>query len=178
MSFEPLLQTLKTRFDKFSHRHAKISWQEVEEKLSKHAEKLQVLQAMEDSGGEPDVIGKDENSGEFIFCDCSAETPAGRRSLCFDEKALNERKENKPISSVEAMAAQIGITLLNEQEYRALQELGPFDQKTSSWIATPDSIRKLGGALFGDYRYGTTFVYHNGAQSYYASRGFRGMLKV
>ncbi|MFN4122404.1 MAG: DUF4256 domain-containing protein [Flavobacteriales bacterium] len=178
MSFEPLLKSLKTRFDKFPHRHAKITWQEVEEKLSKHPEKLQVLQAMEDSGGEPDLIGKVPNSGELIFCDCSAETPSGRRSLCFDEKALNEREENRPISSVEAIAAQIGITLLNEQEYRALQELGPFDQKTSSWIATPDSIRKLGGALFGDYRYGTTFIYHNGAQSYYANRAFRGMVKV
>lgn len=177
-SSDVLIKVLRTRFHQFMHRHADINWYQVEDKLLYHPDKLKIIQAMEETGGEPDVIGIDEQTGEFLFCDCSAESPVGRRSLCYDEQALKNRKANKPNGSVEAMASKIGITLLNEEDYRALQRIGPFDQKTSSWIATPIAIRKLGGALFGDFRYGTTFIYHNGAESYYSSRGFRGKLSV
>ena len=173
-----LIQTLKDRFEKNMHRHAGIDWNAVQEKLLASPAKLQALSEMEGTGGEPDVIGRDAATGEFLFCDCSPESPAGRRSLCFDRKALDSRKENKPVGNADAMASSIGIELLTEQQYRELQELGEFDRKTSSWVSTPAKIRELGGALFCDRRYGQVFVYHNGAESYYAARGFRGLLKV
>lgn len=173
-----LLATLEARFEKHPARHKGISWQDVKARLEANPKKLAVLQAMEDTGGEPDVIGKDKRTGEFIFCDCSAESPAGRRSVCFDDDALKARKEHKPKASALGMAKQLGIELLDEEQYRQLQELGEFDTKTSSWIQTPAAIRKLDGALFCDRRYGQVFTYHNGCQSYYAARGFRGSLKV
>ena len=173
-----LLSTLKDRFEQNPGRHKGIDWHSVEAGLGSKPEKLSVLQEMERTGGEPDVIGRDAKSGEILFCDCSAESPAGRRSLCYDRAALESRKENRPEGSAVDMAASIGIELLTEQEYRALQALGSFDLKTSSWVKTPSEIRKLGGALFCDRRYDTVFVYHNGAQSYYAARGFRGLLRV
>ncbi|MCU0627478.1 MAG: DUF4256 domain-containing protein, partial [Gemmatimonadaceae bacterium] len=171
---DALLDTLRRRFARHPERHAGIDWPRVEARLAEHPEALRTLQAMEDSGGEPDVIARDATSGTLTFCDCAAESPAGRRSLCFDEAARLARKENRPAGSAEGMAAAMGITLLDEAQYRALQALGEFDRRTSTWIATPPAIRALGGALFGDRRYDTVFTYHNGAQSYYASRGFRG----
>lgn len=174
---ETLLQLLSTRFGKHMHRHKNIEWAAVAARLLSAPEKLWSLQLMEDTSGEPDVIGVD-TTGEYLFCDCAAESPKGRRSTCYDPQALHDRKENKPNDSAVGMAEQMGITLLTELQYRALQKLGIFDAKTSSWIQTPTDIRDLGGALFADYRYGTVFVYHNGAQSYYAARGFRGELRV
>ena len=173
-----LLQALKVRFEKNSHRHAGIAWAQVRDKLEGHPDALKSLRAMEASGGEPDFIGHDKETGHVIFCDCSAESPAGRRSACYDGQALDARKENKPEHSAVEMAAAMGIELLTEQQYRALPSLGDFDTKTSSWIKTPPDIRALGGALFCDRRSGKVFVYHNGAQSYYAARGFRGSLRV
>lgn len=173
-----LLQSLKRRFEKHMHRHKVHTWDKVHAKFEGSSNKLRSLLAMELSGGEPDVIGYDETSRKFIFCDCSAETPTGRRSLCYDLEALNSRKENKPKGSAVEAAAAMGIELLNEEQYRNLQELGEFDTKTSSWVATPQEVRSQGGALFCDRRYGRVFVYHNGAQSYYAARGFRGLLRV
>lgn len=175
---EALLKTLRKRFEKHSGRHSGIDWPDVQARLEKSAKALKALAAMEASGGEPDVIGRDESSGQYLFCDCAAETPAGRRSLCYDRAALDSRKENKPVGSAVEAAAGMGIELLNEAGYRALQQLGEFDLKTSSWIETPPDLRKLGGALFCDRRYGRVFVYHNGAQSYYAARGFRGSVRV
>ena len=173
-----LLQTLADRFTANRTRHPGIDWSAVEARLRVHPEKLAPLSRMEQTGGEPDVIGVDATTGQVIFCDCSAESPAGRRSLCFDRAALDTRKENKPAGCATERAAEIGITILDEDEYRALQSLGAFDRKTSSWIQTPERIRKLGGALFCDRRYDTVFTYHNGADSYYAARGFRGRLLV
>ncbi len=173
-----LMALLQERFLKNPQRHRDINWEEVEKRMRENADKLTSIVYMEQTGGEPDVIGKDPESGKFIFCDCAPESPAGRRSLCYDKKALDERKEHKPAGNVLDAAATMGIELLNENDYRFLQKKGAFDTKTSSWIATPDSIRKLGGALFADYRYGTVFVYHNGASSYYAARGFRGKILI
>lgn len=175
---EKLFNILKKRFEKNIGRHPELSWKEIQEKLEGYPEKLWSLNEMEETGGEPDVIGQDEKTGEFIFCDCSAESPKGRRSVCYDSEALRSRKENKPWNSAVGMAGEMGVALLNEEQYRNLQCLGKFDTKTSSWIATPDNIRQLGGAIFGDWRYGQVFIYHNGAESYYAARGFRGLLKV
>ncbi len=173
-----LLKLLKIRFEKNMGRHKGIDWTKVQVRLESNPEKLWSLEEMEISGGEPDVVGQDKKTGEYLFYDCSAESPKGRRSLCYDRKALDSRKEHKPTNSVMDLAAEIGIELLNEKQYRELQTLGNFDAKTSSWIATPAEIRKLGGALFCDYRFGTVFVYHNGAESYYAARAFRGSLRV
>lgn len=173
-----LLKTLHDRFAKNAARHIGIEWSAVETRMAAYPAKLDALFAMELSGGEPDVTSRDRTSGEIVFCDCAAESPAGRRSLCFDRKALDSRKENKPVGSAMEMAATIGVELLTEEEYRALQTLGEFDRKTSSWVQTPASIRALGGALFCDRRYDTVFVYHNGAESYYAGRAFRGKLRV
>ena len=175
---ERLFDILKKRFEKNMGRHPELNWKEIQEKLEGCPEKLRSLNEMEETGGEPDVIGQDEKTGEFIFCDCSAESPKGRRSVCYDSEALRSRKENKPWNSAVGMAGEMGVALLNEEQYRNLQCLGKFDTKTSSWIATPDNIRQLGGAIFGDWRYGQVFIYHNGAESYYAARGFRGLLKV
>jgi len=175
---DDLLQTLQVRFETNMQRHQGLSWDEVRDRVSSNPAALHALAAMEASGGEPDVIGRDEASSRIAFCDCVPETPAGRRSICFDGAALRARKEHKPRTSAMEMAAEMGIELLTEAQYRALQELGEFDRKTSSWIATPPDIRKLGGALFCDRRYGKVFVYHNGADSYYAARGFRGLLYV
>jgi len=173
-----LLGILETRFQKNMQRHKGIKWTDVQARLEKSPEKLWSLLQMEDTGGEPDLTGYDKKTGEYIFCDCSAESPKGRRSLCYDQAALASRKEHKPADSAMAMAAEMGIELLTDEQYRALQELGAFDLKTSSWLLTPPAIRKLGGAIFGDRRYDTVFIYHNGAESYYAARGFRGMLRV
>ena len=173
-----LLDILKKRFEKNMNRHEGISWQDVKEKLENNASKLYSINEMEETEGEPDVIGYDAKDNKYIFCDCSAETPKGRRSLCYDDQALESRKEHKPKSSAITMAEEIGINMLTEEEYFQLQQLGNFDNKTSSWIKTPDSIRKLGGAIFGDKRFGRVFIYHNGAESYYGARGFRGILKV
>jgi hypothetical protein len=175
---EELLGLLKSRFDKNRNRHAGIEWSKVQAKLISGPEKLWSLREMERTGGEPDVVDFDKKTGEYIFYDCSAESPKGRRSLCYDREALEARKEHKPESSAVDMAADMGIGLLTEEQYRELQQLGPFDLKTSSWVRTPAAIRKLGGALFCDRRYDTVFVYHNGAESYYAARGFRGSLRV
>lgn len=173
-----LLQTLKTRFDKHMARHQGIVWAEVQSRIEGHAKALKTLQAMEDTGGEPDVIARDKATGEITFADCAAESPTGRRSLCYDRAALDARKENKPAGSAMDMAADMGVEMMGEEQYRALQTLGTFDAKTSSWISTPKDVRALGGALFCDWRYGRVFVYHNGVQSYYAARGFRGVLRV
>jgi hypothetical protein len=173
-----LLQTLNARFEKHKDRHKGIEWAKVQAKLEAQPEKLWSLDGMEATGGEPDVVGFDKKSGEYIFVDCSAETPKGRRSICYDRKALDSRKEHKPKDSAMDMAEAMGIEILTEEQYRELQKLGTFDAKSSSWILTPPEIRKLGGALFCDFRYNTVFVYHNGAESYYAVRGFRGSLKV
>lgn len=175
---EELLETLRLRFEKNMSRHAKLDWDKVQAKLEASPEKLWSLHEMERTDGEPDVVGHDKKSGEYIFYDCVAESPKGRRSLCYDRKALESRKEHKPKDSAVEVAAAMGIELLTEEQYRQLQELGEFDTKTSSWIQTPPAIRKLGGALFCDRRYDTVFVYHNGAESYYAARGFRGSLRV
>ncbi len=176
---EELLLVLRSRFEKNKDRHKGIEWAKVEAKLIAHPAKLWSLGEMEETGGEPDVIIlNDKKAGEYIFCDCSAETPKDRRSLCYDRAALESRKENKPKNSVIDLAEEMGIELLSEEQYRELQQLGTFDTKTSSWIKTPAAIRKLGGALFCDYRYGQVFVYHNGAESYYAARAFRGLLRV
>ena len=175
---EHLLRALKARFEKKMNRHQGLEWAAVEARLEADAEKLWSLNEMESTGGEPDVVGHDEKTGEYIFYDCSAESPKGRRSICYDREALQSRKEHKPADSAVGMAAAMGIEVLTEEQYRELQKLGHFDTKTSSWIKTPSEIRKLGGAIFADFRYGTVFVYHNGADSYYASRGFRGSLKV
>ena len=175
---DALLATLKARFGQHPARHHGIDWQTVQDRLDANPGKLLSLHAMEATGGEPDVIGRDAKTGEVIFCDCAEESPAGRRSLCFDQEALLSRKENRPADSVMDRVAAMGIELLTESAYRDLQKLGSFDLKTSSWVATPAAIRRLGGALFCDRRYDTVFVYHNGAQSYYAARGFRGLLRV
>lgn len=173
-----LLNILQDRFEKNMIRHNGLVWEKVLARLEANPGKLKVLEEMERTGGEPDVIGFDKKSGVFIFCDCSAESPAGRRSLCYDHEALEKRKEHKPKSSAKKMAKEMGIELLTEEQYRQLQELGEFDTKTSSWIETPAEVRKLGGALFCDRRYNTVFVYHNGAESYYAARGFRGIIEI
>jgi hypothetical protein len=175
---DELISVLKTRFEKNMTRHKGIVWANVQSRLEANPAKLWSLHKMEETGGEPDVVGFDKKAGEYIFYDCSPETPKGRRSICYDHEALEARKEHKPENSAMQMAADIGIDLLTETEYRELQKLGKFDTKSSSWIKTPDAIRKLGGAIFADYRYGQVFVYHNGADSYYAVRGFRGSLKV
>lgn len=175
---ESLINTLQERFDQNMHRHTNIKWSKVLEKLESTQEKLWSLYEMERTGGEPDVIGYDENFDCFIFCDCSKESPKGRRSVCYDHEALEARKKHKPENSAINMANEMGIELLTEDQYRNLQKLESFDTKTSSWIQTPADIREKGGALFCDYRYGHVFVYHNGADSYYSSRGFRGILKV
>lgn len=175
---EALLQALKARFEKHMRRHVGIAWAEVHARLDANPEALTSLRAMEATGGEPDVIGHDTASGHFIFCDCAAESPAGRRSTCYDGPARKSRKENAPANSAVEMAAAMCIELLTQEQYRTLQTLGEFDMKTSSWIDTPPDVRALGGALFCDRRYGKVFVYHNGVQSYYAARGFRGLLRV
>jgi hypothetical protein len=175
---EELLTTLKARFGKNINRHKGVDWADVQAKLEGNAAKLWTLSEMERSGGEPDVVGHDKRTGEFIFFDCSAESPNGRRSVCYDREALDSRKEHKPKNSAIEMAAAMGVELLTEAQYRELQKVGSFDTKTSSWVKTPSEIRKLGGAIFCDRRYDTVFVYHNGAESYYAARGFRGSLRV
>jgi len=174
---EELLSALKARFEKNMNRHEGVEWAKVKAKLEANTEKLWSLSEMERTGGEPDVVGHDKKTGEYIFYDCSAESPNGRRSLCYDREALESRKEHKPENNAIDMAAAMGVELLTEQEYRELQKLGKFDTKTSSWVKTPADIRKLGGALFCDRRYNNVFVYHNGAESYYAARGFRGSLR-
>jgi hypothetical protein len=175
---EEILKALKARFEKNMNRHKGLEWAQVQAKLEANAEKLWSLNEMERTGGEPDVVGHDKKTGEYIFYDCSAESPKGRRSLCYDRAALESRKENKPKGSAIDMADTIGIELLTEEHYRELQKLETFDTKTSSWVKTPSAVRKLGGALFCDRRFDTVFVYHNGAESYYAARGFRGSLRV
>jgi hypothetical protein len=175
---DDLLKTLKARFEKHMHRHKDIEWGKVQARLEAHPDKLRSLEEMEKTGGEPDVVGHDRKTGEFIFYDCSAESPSGRRSVCYDRAGLESRKEARPANTAIDMATAMGIELLTEEQYRELQKLGEFDLKTSNWVQTPADIRKLGGALFCDRRYGTVFTYHNGAQSYYAARGFRGRLGV
>src|SRR6266478_4273077 len=175
---EELLRALKARFEKHMDRHQGLEWAKVQARLDANAEKLWSLSEMERTGGEPDVVDHNKKTGEHIFYDCSAESPKGRRSLCYDRQALEERKKHKPKNNAIDMAAALGIELLTEEQYRELQKLGNFDTKTSSWITTPSEIRKLGGAIFADYRYGNVFVYHNGAESYYAARAFRGSLRV
>src|SRR6476646_7061869 len=175
---EELLRALKARFEKNMNLHEGLEWAKVQARLEANAEKMWSLNEMERTGGEPDVVGHDKKTGEYVFCDCSAESPKGRRSVCFDREALDSRKEHKPENSATDMAAAMGVELLTEEQYRDLQKLGDFDTKTSSWVKTPTEIRKLGGALFCDRRYDTVFVYHNGAESYYAARGFRGSLTV
>ena len=175
---EELLNTLQSRFEKNQNRHNGIEWAKVQAKLEANKAKLWSLNEMERTGGEPDVVEQDNKTGEYVFYDCSPESPKGRRSLCYDQEALEARKENKPANSALAMASAMGIDLLTEEQYRNLQQLGTFDSKTSSWIKTPPGIRSLGGALFADYRFAHVFVYHNGVESYYAARGFRGSLRV
>jgi len=175
---EELVRTLKARFDKNMIRHKGLEWAKVEAKLEAGAQKLWSLNAMEETGGEPDVVGHDKKTDEYIFYDCSPESPKGRRSICYDHDALEARKEHKPEDSAINLAMEMGIEILSEEQYRELQQLGHFDLKTSSWVKTPSSIRKLGGAVFCDRRYDTVFLYHNGADSYYAARGFRGLLRV
>ncbi len=175
---EELLGKLKARFEKNRNRHNDIQWSDVQDKLDTNIEKLWSLSEMERTGGEPDVVGSDEETGEYLFYDCSPESPKGRRSICYDLEALESRKEHKPANNALDMAAAMGIELLTEEQYRDLQKLGAFDTKSSSWVETPERIRKLGGALFCDRRYDTVFAYHNGAESYYGARGFRGCLKV
>ncbi|WHX28032.1 DUF4256 domain-containing protein [Virgibacillus halodenitrificans] len=173
-----LLETLQARFEKNMDRHPNLQWGDIQSKLETNSDKLWSLHEMEQTGGEPDVIGKDTNTGEYLFFDCSPESPKGRRSICYDRAALEARKKHKPENSAIDMATEMGIEMLTEEDYRKLQTLGEFDKKTSSWVQTPAAIREKGGAIFCDYRYGTVFVYHNGADSYYAARGFRGSLKV
>jgi hypothetical protein len=175
---EELLRALKVRFEKNMNRHESLEWAKVEAKLEANPEKLCSLSEMEKTGGEPDVVGHDKKTAEYIFFDCSPESPKGRRSLCYDREALDSRKENKPKNNAIEMAAAMGIELLTEEQYRELQKLGDFDTKTSSWVKAPADIRKLGGAIFGDRRFGRVFVYHNGAETYYAARAFRGSLRV
>ena len=175
---DQLLRSLTSRFEKHLHRHRGVAWEKVLARLAATPAALTSLHEMEASGGEPDVIDQDKATGQFIFCDCSPESPLGRRSLCYDGEALNARKENKPEGSAVETATAMGVELLTEEQYRALQQLGEFDTKTSSWIATPQDVRSLGGALFCDRRYGKVFAYHNGAQSYYAARGFRSLIRV
>jgi Protein of unknown function (DUF4256) len=175
---EELLKVLKVRFEKNMSRHKGLAWAQVQAKLEANAEKLRSLHEMERTGGEPDVVGQDKKTGEYIFYDCSEQTPKGRRSICYDREALDSRKENKPKDNAVGMAASMGVELLTEEQYRELQKLENFDTKTSSWVKTPAAVRKLGGALFCDRRFDTVFVYHNGAESYYAGRGFRGWLRV
>jgi hypothetical protein len=175
---DEILAILRARFEKHMSRHKDLKWADVQAKLEANAEKLWSLVEMERTGGEPDVVGRDKKTGEYIFYDCSAESPKDRRSLCYDREALDSRKENKPKGSAVEMAAAMGIELLTEEQYRELQKLGDFDVKTSSWVKTPANVRKLGGALFCDRRFDTVFVYHNGAESYYAARGFRGRLRA
>lgn len=174
---DELLQTLETRFEKNMHRHEGIAWEDVKARLERLPKALQSLHAMETTGGEPDVIGQGDD-GRFLFCDCSVQSPKGRRSLCYDKEARESRKQHKPEGSAVEMAAAMGIELLTEEQYRQLQQLGEFDTSTSSWVETPADVRSLGGALFCDRRFGRVFVYHNGAESYYAARGFRGLLRV
>ena len=176
--YEPLLKALKTRFEKNMNRHKGLEWAKVQARLEANTEKLRSLNEMEKTGGEPDVVGQDKKTGEYIFYDCSAESPIGRRSVCYDREGLESRKENKPENNAVDMAAAMGIELLTEEQYRELQKLGNFDAKTSSWLKTPPAIRKLGGAIFADFRFGNIFVYHNGAQSYYSGRAFRGALRI
>lgn len=173
-----LLKVLKERFEKNIDRHKDLDWSKIEAKLIANEEKLWSLNEMEKTGGEPDVVAYDKDTDEYIFYDCSPETPKGRRSLCYDNEALESRKQNKPVGSAVGMAAEMGIDLLTDEQYGQLQKLGKFDMKTSSWLKTPADIRKLGGAIFGDLRYGRVFVYHNGAESYYSVRGFRGCIRV
>jgi hypothetical protein len=173
-----LLQVLEARFTQNTHRHPGVAWADVQARLGKHPDALMSLQSMETTGGEPDVIGKADAAGRFVFVDCAAESPAGRRSTCYDGQARESRKENRPEASAVEMAAEMGIALLTEAQYRELQQLGEFDTRTSSWVETPADVRALGGALFCDRRYGRVFTYHNGVQSYYAARGFRGSLAV
>ncbi|MES2545391.1 MAG: DUF4256 domain-containing protein [Bacteroidota bacterium] len=173
-----LIETLKSRFEKNANRHSAIEWTQIQTKLEANPSKLWSLNEMERTGGEPDVVAFDKKTGEYIFYDCSPESPKDRRSVCYDHKALESRKEHKPKDSAINMAETMGVSILTEEEYRQLQQLGNFDTKTSSWIQTPEAIRKLGGAVFCDFRYGTIFLYHNGAESYYAARGFRGSLRV
>jgi len=173
-----LLRTLKTRFENHPARHAGLARADVQARLEANTEKLRSLHAMERTGGEPDVIGRDERTGEYLFGDCSAESPQGRRSVCYDREGQDSRKEHAPAHNAVDLAAALGIELLTEEQYQALQHIGPFDTKTSSWLKTPAEVRRLGGALFGDFRYGRVFVSHNGAQSYYAARGVRGLLRV
>jgi hypothetical protein len=173
-----VLNIIKQRFEKNINRHPGIEWEKLKLKLENNPIKLYSLFQMEDTGGEPDIIAFDKSKEEYIFCDCSAESPIGRRNTCYDKAALDSRKSFKPVNNAVDMAASMGITIMDEAEYRELQTRGKFDMKTSSWLKTPDNIRKLGGAIFGDYRYDTVFIYHNGAQSYYAARGFRGILRV
>ena len=175
---EELLSALKTRFEKNMNRHQGLAWAKVQVKLEANTEKLWSLSEMERTGGEPDIVGFDKKTGEYVFYDCAAESPKGRRSVCYDREGLESRKEHQPENNAIEMAAAMGIELLSEEQYRELQQLGNFDTKTSSWVKTPAEIRKLGGALFADFRYGNVFVYHNGAQSYYAVRAFRGSLRV
>lgn len=175
---EQLLEILKTRFENNMHRHEGFEWSKIQTKLETNPQKLWSLNEMEKTEGEPDVIGYDKNTGEYVFYDCSTESPKGRRSICYDKEALDSRKGHKPKNCAIDMAFEIGIELLTEEQYRELQQFGKFDTKTSSWVITPAEIRELGGAIFGDCRYGKVFIYHNGAESYYAARGFRGSLKV
>lgn len=173
-----LFSILKKRFEKNTNRHKEIKWDDVQSKLERTEDRLWSLNEMEETGGEPDVIGYDKDTGEYIFCDCSAESPKGRRSVCYDNEALEARKEHKPKNSAVGMAREMGIELLNEEQYFNLQKIGRFDTKTSSWVTTPADIRELGGAIFGDWRFGRVFIYHNGAESYYGARGFRGLLRI
>ncbi|MFT2009319.1 DUF4256 domain-containing protein [Pontibacter sp. 13R65] len=175
---EELFKIMRTRFEKHRHRHPELEWVKIQKKLEDHPDKLWSLNEMEETGGEPDIIDFDQNTGEYIFCDCSAESPKGRRSVCYDHEALESRKQHKPMNSAVGMAAEMGIELLTEEQYFGLQKLGKFDTKTSSWILTPPDIRNKGGAIFGDFRFGRVFIYHNGAESYYGARGFRGLLKL
>ena len=175
---DKLLQILKTRFEKNMQRHKGLKWADVQARLEGNTQKLYSLDMMEETGGEPDVVGFDKTTGEYIFYDCVPESPKGRRSVCYDRAAWESRKEHKPNNNAMDMAAEIGVEILTEEQYRQLQQLGSFDTKTSSWVKTPDEVRKLGGAVFCDRRYNTVFYYHNGAESYYAARGFRGLLRV
>ena len=175
---QEMLSTLQKRFLEHMHRHTDLDWQKIQQKLETNPKKLSILQKMEETAGEPDVVDFDQESGEYVFVDCAAESPKERRSFCYDRDALEKRKENKPKNNALDKAAEMGIEILSEEDYRYLQTLGSFDTKTSSWLETPENIRKMGGAIFGDFRYGTVFIYHNGAESYYAARGFRGKMKV
>lgn len=176
--YNELIETLKTRFEKNMERHKNLAWEKIQSKLENNKKNLAVLNEMEITGGEPDVVGFDEEGNEYIFCDCCKESPTGRRNTCYDKEAQESRKVAKPANNALDTAANMGIEILTEEQYRKLQTLGEFDTKTSSWLKTPTEIRKLGGALFGDRRYNTVFVYHNGAESYYSARGFRGILRV